>query len=47
MLMTCGCDTKGKVPRVAEAQYIKRIKQQTNLIVIAHTSANLFAANRL
>ena len=37
MLITGGCDTKGKVPTAAAAQYIKRIKQQTNLIVIAHT----------
>ena len=37
MLITGGCDIKGKVPTAAAAQYIKRIKQQTNLIVIAHT----------
>ena len=37
MLITGGCDTKGKVPTAAAAQYIKRIKQQTDLIVIAHT----------
>jgi len=37
MLITGGCDTKGKVPTAAAAQYIKSIKQQTDLIVIAHT----------
>jgi uncharacterized radical SAM superfamily protein len=37
MLITGGCDTKGKVPTAAAAQYIKNIKQQTDLIVIAHT----------
>ncbi len=47
MLITGGCDTKGKVPTAAAAQYIKRTRQQTNLIVIAYTSVNLVAANRL
>jgi uncharacterized radical SAM superfamily protein len=37
MLITGGCDTKGKVPTAAAAQSIKKIKQQTDLIVIAHT----------
>jgi len=47
MLTTGGCGIKGKVPTATVAQYIKRIKQQTNLIVIAHTSESLVAANRL
>ena len=37
MLITGGCDTKGKVPTAAAAQSIKIVKQQTDLIVIAHT----------
>jgi len=47
MLTTGECGIKGNVPTAAAAQYIKRIKQQTNLIVIAHTSESLVAANRL
>jgi len=47
MLTIGGCGIKGKVPTATVAQYIKRIKQQTNLIVIAHTSESLVAANRL
>ena len=37
MLITGGCDRKGKVPTAAAARYIRSIKQQTDLIVIAHT----------
>lgn len=37
MLITGGCDTKGKVPTADAARYIKNIKDQTSLIVIAHT----------
>jgi lipoyl synthase len=37
MLITGGCDTRGKVPTAAAAKSIKIVKQQTDLIVIAHT----------
>ena len=47
MLITGGCKIKGKIPTAAATQYIKKIKQQTYLIVIAHTSVSLVAANRL
>ena len=37
MLITGGCNTKGKVPTADVAASIKKIKQETDLIVIAHT----------
>ena len=37
MLITGGCNTKGKVPTADVADSIKKIKKETNLIVIAHT----------
>ncbi|MEA1944016.1 MAG: radical SAM protein, partial [Euryarchaeota archaeon] len=37
MLITGGCDTKGRVPTATVAESIRRIKQETDLIVIAHT----------
>ena len=37
LLITGGCDEKGKVPTANFAKSIKRIKQETDLILIAHT----------
>lgn len=37
MLITGGCDTEGRVPTATVAESIERIKQETDLIVIAHT----------
>lgn len=37
LLITGGCDEKGTVPTVNFADSIKRIKQETDLILIAHT----------
>jgi hypothetical protein len=37
MLITGGCDAGGKVPTATMAESIRRIKQETDLIIIAHT----------
>ena len=37
MLVTGGCDADGKVPTATVAESIRRIKQETDLIIIAHT----------
>ncbi|PXF56259.1 MAG: hypothetical protein C4B59_17195 [Candidatus Methanogaster sp.] len=37
MLVTGGCDANGKVPTATVAESIRRIKQETDLIIIAHT----------
>ena len=37
MLVTGGCDADGKVPTATVAESIRRAKQETDLIIIAHT----------
>lgn len=37
MLVTGGCDVNGKVPTATVAESIRRVKQETDLIMIAHT----------